>query len=156
MGSVTIRPYVARDRAAVLDLAPRLAEGVAAWRDPEAVAAQVVDWVRTSLDEHDTDGHLMLVAMAESDDELVGFASAVRRHHWSGSQDAYIGELVVGSGSEGLGVGRRLVEAVTQWAHDEGLSAVTLETGAANARARGFYAALGFAEEDVRLALPLT
>lgn len=154
MGSVTIRPYDAHDRDAVLRLAPRLAEGVAAWRDAGAVAGGVVGWVRSSLDEHDADGHLVLVA--EDVDQLLGFVCAVRRRHWTGSQDAYIGELVIAPGSEGLGIGRRLVESVTQWARDEGLSAVTLETGSANVRARGFYSALGFAEEDVRLALPLT
>lgn len=102
MGSATIRPYVAGDRAGVLHLAPRLAEGVAAWRDPADVAEQVV-----------------------------------------------------AEGQERRGIGRLLVEAVVAWADADGLSTVTLETGAANAPARRFYAGLGFAEEDVRLALPL-
>jgi len=33
--SIVIRPYREEDRDAVLALAPRLTEGVAAWRDPE-------------------------------------------------------------------------------------------------------------------------
>jgi ribosomal protein S18 acetylase RimI-like enzyme len=36
-----------------------------------------------------------------------------------------------------------------------GIAAITLETGAANEPARAFYAALGFAEESVRLTLRL-
>jgi GNAT superfamily N-acetyltransferase len=48
-------------------------------------------------------------------------------------------------------VGRSLVAAAEAWARERGLSRITLETGAANSAARAFYAALGFAEEDVRL-----
>jgi GNAT superfamily N-acetyltransferase len=41
--------------------------------------------------------------------------------------------------------------AAEEWARRQGLACVTLHTGAANARARTFYAALGYEEEDVRL-----
>jgi ribosomal protein S18 acetylase RimI-like enzyme len=40
---------------------------------------------------------------------------------------------------------------VRAWAAQRDVGAITLETGAANTRARIFYAALGFVEEDVRL-----
>jgi ribosomal protein S18 acetylase RimI-like enzyme len=144
-----VRPYASSDREGVLALAPRLTEGVAAWRDPEAVLDAVVGWVRDSIDTGGDPDHLVLVA--EIDGRVAGFVTAVERRHWSGSADAYIGELVVDAAAEGQGIGRTLVDAVRQWAKARGLGAVTLETGAANARARGFYAAIGFAEEDVRL-----
>jgi hypothetical protein len=38
---------------------------------------------------------------------------------------------------------------------DHGLRNLTLHTGAFNAGARAFYAALGFAEEEVRLTRPI-
>jgi hypothetical protein len=41
------------------------------------------------------------------------------------------------------------------WARDRGLVNLTLHTGVYNTTARAFYAALGFAEEEVRLTLPL-
>lgn len=53
------------------------------------------------------------------------------------------------------GIGRVLVATAREWAQQHGPGAVTLQTGAANATARAFYAALGFAEEEVRLTLPL-
>ncbi|MFI9589442.1 GNAT family N-acetyltransferase [Nonomuraea sp. NPDC052265] len=49
------------------------------------------------------------------------------------------------------GLGRRLMAAAEEWARDQGLRHVTLETGAANTTARRFYAALGYTEEGVRL-----
>ncbi|MFD0884420.1 GNAT family N-acetyltransferase [Streptosporangium algeriense] len=99
--SFTVRPYLPEDRDAVLALAPRLAEGVAAWRD------------------------------------------------------AYVGELVVSSEAERTGVGSALMAAAESWARAHGLCRMTLETGAANLRARAFYRSLGFADEDVRLSKPI-
>jgi RimJ/RimL family protein N-acetyltransferase len=43
------------------------------------------------------------------------------------------------------------VAAAGEWARREGLPRLTLETGAGNAAARRFYAALGYVEEGVRL-----
>jgi ribosomal protein S18 acetylase RimI-like enzyme len=144
-----VRPYSSFDRESVLALAPRLTEGVAGWRDPDAVLDAVVGWVRESIETAGDPDHLVLVA--EVDGHAVGFVTAVESRHWSGSADAYIGELVVDSAVEGQDIGRALVDAVREWAKVRGLGAVTLETGAANVRARGFYAAIGFAEEGVRL-----
>jgi ribosomal protein S18 acetylase RimI-like enzyme len=81
----------------------------------------------------------------------VGFAAAQLERHFAGPLDAYLGELVVHRDAEGRGAGRKLVAAVEHWARAAGARFVTLETGAANTRARGFYAALGYAEEQVRL-----
>lgn len=75
--------------------------------------------------------------------------------HRSGALDVYVGELVVDRTAEGNGVGRALVDAVRDWAGRRGIAAITLETGAANEPARAFYAALGFAEESVRVTLRL-
>jgi GNAT superfamily N-acetyltransferase len=41
--------------------------------------------------------------------------------------------------------------AAEEWARRQGLACLSLDTGAANARARAFYAALGYEEEDVKL-----
>ena len=89
--------------------------------------------------------------VADLDGAVVGFVSVSVKQHWAGDRDAYIGELVVDATHEGQGVGRALVGAAVRWAQERGLSRITLETGAANRRARQFYATLGFEEEDIRL-----
>ncbi|MGH3456071.1 MAG: GNAT family N-acetyltransferase [Nocardioidaceae bacterium] len=149
-----IRPYAPPDRDAVLALAPRLTQGVAPWRDPDAVHAAALEWVRGSIDAPSADGDQLLL-VAERDERIVGFVDAAERRHWSGALDVYVGELVVERTAEGRGVGRGLVDAVRDWAGRRGIAVITLETGAANEPARAFYAALGFAEESVRLTLRL-
>ncbi|WP_344860392.1 GNAT family N-acetyltransferase [Planomonospora alba] len=150
---VVIRPYRDEDREAVVALAPRLTEGVAAWRDAGAVADAVRGWVTGSLENAGGDGHGVLVAVREG--LIGGFVTVATRRHFTGQVDAYIGELAVSTEAEGTGVGRALVGAAESWARERGLARVTLETGAANVRARGFYRALGYAEEEVRLSKPV-
>lgn len=145
--SLIVRPFQQSDRAAVLRLAPRLTEGVATWRDQDSVRRAVVEWVESSTRE----GARPLVLVAEYGEQIVGFASASTRKHWSGDLDGYLGELVVDTAAEGRGVGRALVRAVEEWAVASGLGRLTLDTGAANRPARAFYDRLGFVEEDVRL-----
>jgi ribosomal protein S18 acetylase RimI-like enzyme len=146
---IEVRLYEKRDREAVLALAPRLVEGVAPWRPAEAVRPAVVGWVVEALARSTEPGRFVYVA--EVDGEVVGFLSGEERAHWSGELDLYVGELVVAPESEGKGVGRSLMAAVTEYAKQHGIHRITMETGAANEAARAFYQRLGFAPEDVRL-----
>ncbi|GGT15106.1 GNAT family N-acetyltransferase [Nonomuraea spiralis] len=82
---------------------------------------------------------------------IVGVVSVDRQRHFTGDEDAYVGELAVDPREVRGGVGRRLMAAAEDWARGQGLRHVTLETGAANTTARRFYAALGYTEEGVRL-----
>ncbi|MEV8637251.1 GNAT family N-acetyltransferase [Streptosporangium sp. NPDC051023] len=110
-------------------------------------------WVTDSLDQGD-DGHAVFVAVR--DGRVTGFVTVTTRRHFTGHVDACIGELVVSAEVERMGVGRALVDAAESWARDCGLRRITLETGAANARARSFYQALGYVEEEVRLSKPVS
>ena len=128
-------------------MAERLQEGVAPWRDPGEVRRAVIGWVRESLaDLSDPDNGAFV---AERNDEVVGFVCVSERSHFSGEVDTYIGELVVSKVAEGGGVGRALVGAAEDWGRARGRKRVVVDTGAANTPARGFYAALGFEEEDI-------
>jgi GNAT superfamily N-acetyltransferase len=49
------------------------------------------------------------------------------------------------------GVGSQLLEAAEGWASAQGHRCLTLSTGAARRRARTFYEAKGYREEDVKL-----
>jgi ribosomal protein S18 acetylase RimI-like enzyme len=144
-----VRRYVDTDRDAVMALAPRLAEGVAPWRSPDRVRPAVTRWVEDALAHAGAPGRFVYVA--EASGQVVGFVAGEERTHWTGETDIYVGELVVDLECERMGVGRALVAAVVEHAARVGVERITLETGAANAQARRFYAGLGFAEEDVRL-----
>lgn len=150
--AVRARRYEERDRAAVLALAPRLAEGVAAWRDPAAVDTAVQGWVHGSLAAAESSDSAVFVAEDRAaSGHVLGFVTVGERTHFSGAVDGYVGELVVAPDHERRGAGRALMTAAENWARDRGLRHLTLETGAANHPARCFYAALGYQEEDVRL-----
>ncbi|MGA8247126.1 MAG: GNAT family N-acetyltransferase [Nocardioides sp.] len=145
--AILVRPCAEGDTAAVTGLADRLAVGVAEWRDPEAVLHAVRTWVAESA----APGFEGAAFVAEDGGEVVGFASVSTVEHFAGEVDAYVGELVVAAPVEGAGVGGRLLEAAEAWARERGFRCLTLTTGAANARARAFYAARGFRDEDVKL-----
>jgi GNAT superfamily N-acetyltransferase len=137
------------DREAALGLAPRLTIGVAPWRDPDAVLDAVRAWVRDAI-ASTGEGQAVFVAEDRSG-RLVGLVGVGQCTHFSGAMDGYVGELIVSADHEGQGAGRALMAAAEQWAIERGLTRMTLETGAANAGARAFYARLGYVEEEVRL-----
>jgi ribosomal protein S18 acetylase RimI-like enzyme len=151
--AILVRPVDAGDREQVLTLAPRLAEGVAPWRDADAVLLAARDWLTGSVGLDDPQRGAMYVAVDLASEQVVGAISVSRSRHFSGEDDAYIGELAVAKQAARAGVGRQLVAAASAWARERGLRCLTLHTGAANASARAFYEALGFRDEDVRLTL---
>jgi L-amino acid N-acyltransferase len=149
-----IRSATESDRAAVLELAPRLREGVAPWRPDAGVSAAVRGWVEGSLGAMSDGDQAVLVA--ELDGLLVGFVTLSSVRHWSGELDAWIGELVVHPDAEGRGMGTSLVEAVIERAREDGHARISVSTGATNSRARRLYAKLGFEDEDVTLSRGLS
>jgi GNAT superfamily N-acetyltransferase len=154
LDAVRVRPFEAGDREAVLALSHRLVIGVAAWRDPGLVAEAARGWVEGSLGAAGQPGHGVFVAVAGAPGgpgEVVGFVSVGQQKHFTGQVDGYVGELVTAEAMEGQGVARALMSAAEDWARQRGLAHLTLETGAANGRARQFYEHLGYVEEEVKL-----
>ena len=142
-----IRVARSSDSDVLVEMAERLREGVAPWRNPQEVRRAVIGWVRESLANlADPDNGAFV---AERNGEVVGFVCASERSHFAGEVDTYIGELVVAKKAEGVGIGRALVEAAEDWGRSRGRKRVVVDTGAANAPARQFYAALGYEEEDI-------
>ncbi len=82
---------------------------------------------------------------------LLGFVTIARNTNFTGELQSYIGELAVREEAEGLGVGKALLSAAEEWAREHRFGLVVLDTGAANTRARVFYARCGYSEESVRL-----
>jgi ribosomal protein S18 acetylase RimI-like enzyme len=148
-----IRPVRDADHPALLELSPRLTIGAAPWRDPAGFAAAARGWIESSLASAHDDGHAVLVALL--DGRVAGLVSLVKRRHFTGEMDAYVGELVIGSAFEGRGAARALMTAAERWAAERGLSRITLETGVHNHRARRFYERAGFDEEEIRFSKAL-
>ena len=146
---IVIRPAADADTEAIFALAPRLAEGVAPWRDQAAARAAGRRWLADSLAAAAAgDGTVLVAADA---DAIAGVISVRPSRHFTGERDGYIGELVVAGHAARRGIGRALITAAEAWARDHGLENLTLHTGIFNTEARAFYASLGFAEEEVRL-----
>jgi ribosomal protein S18 acetylase RimI-like enzyme len=146
---IRTRPYNPDDRAFVFSLARRLTIGMPDWRDRAQCLAAVEEWIQGSIGQH---GPETMVFIAEDEHgERLGFATVTHETHFTGERQAYIGELATGEAAEGRGVGRALAEACEQWAREQGYRIISLATGAANERARGFYRHLGYQDEDVRL-----
>lgn len=152
MRQVKVRPATEADHAAIRVLGARLTEGAAPWRPAEGFASAATGWVDSALSDQDDDHP---VWVAEVDGVVVGVAAASVQRHFSGQSDCYLGELVVDAAVEGRGIGRALMQRVEHWGRTRGAATVTLDTGAANQRARAFYAALGYLEEQVQLTKPI-
>ncbi|MGZ4434394.1 MAG: N-acetyltransferase family protein, partial [Trebonia sp.] len=146
---MSIRPASDADKEAIFALSPRLAGGVAPWRDQDEARAAGRRWLADSLAAAAAGDGTVLVAA--DGDAIAGVISVRPSRHFTGERDAYIGELAVAERAARRGVGSALVEAAEGWAREQGLVNLTLLTGAFNTGARAFYAALGFAEEEVRL-----
>jgi GNAT superfamily N-acetyltransferase len=146
---IRVRPACGDDRAGILDLSSRLAEGVAPWRDQAEALLAGRRWLEDSLDAARTEVGVVLVVADE--EGIAGVISVRPSTHFTGERDGYIGELVVAHRAARRGIGRALVAAADGWARDQGLRNLTLHTGAFNTGARDFYADLGFTEEEVRL-----
>ncbi len=146
---IRVRPYEPADRMFVLSLVPRLSVGVAPWRDSDKMAAVMGRFINEDLA---TIGERAAVLVSEdADGRLLGFVTVGHNINFTGKEQAYVGELAVAESAEGRGIGKALMAAAETWAGEHSYGLVVLETGAANARARSFYAALGYREESVKL-----
>ena len=146
---IQVRPYVPDDREFVLSLAPRLAIGIPPWRDTQKMIATAHDWITGSIEQH---GKKTMVFVAEHEQgERLGFATVSHSTHFTGEDQAYIGELATSEEAENQGAGKALAEACEQWGREQGYRILSLATVAANERALGFYRHIGYRDEDVTL-----
>jgi ribosomal protein S18 acetylase RimI-like enzyme len=123
---MSIRPASDADKEAIFALAPRLAGGVAPWRDQDEARAAGRRWLADSLAAAAAGDGTVLVAA--DGDAIAGVISVRPSRHFTGERDAYIGELAVAERAARRGVGSALVEAAEGWAREQGLVNLTLLT----------------------------
>lgn len=131
-----------------MQLAPRLTEGIASWRNPAVMLRSIQAAIRTSIDGFRAPGRAVFVATAGK--EIAGLVTVTERIDFVGQREAYVGWLAVQAGMERRGIATTLMTAAENWAVGRGLACITLETGAANHAARSLYSSLGYEEEDIR------
>lgn len=144
-----VRTAALADRDFLSELASRLTFGIAPWRDPAAMLATMRGYLLSDLERIGPDS-TVLVAEAP-DGTPSGAATIARNTNFTGETQAYFGELAVTAAAEGQLAASALLAAAEDWARKQGFGLVVLDTGAANVRARAFYARHGYAEESVRL-----
>ena len=92
------------------------------------------------------------VLLASSRDEPLGFVHLeTTPEFFTGEPQGYVANLAVEETGEGKGVGKALMEAAEAWTRAQGMRHLTLYVFAGNARARTFYARLGFEEDSLKL-----
>jgi ribosomal protein S18 acetylase RimI-like enzyme len=151
-----VRPARPSDRAFILGITPRLAQGfeLPPWR----TAREVVQAESAALEKAlrpGTERAVLLVA-EDAEGEPGGYVYVNAETDYFGRTHAHIGILAVSSSAEGRGAGRALVDAAEEWARFEGLELITLTVYANNQRARTVYERLGYAPETLHYVKPLT
>jgi len=116
---MSIRPASDADKEAIFALAPRLAAGVAPWRDQAVARDAGRRWLADSLAAAAAgDG---TVFVAADGDAIAGVISVRPSRHFTGERDGYIGELAVAERAARRGIGSALIEAAEGWAREHGL-----------------------------------
>lgn len=153
--SVRIRPATSRDREWILPLAPRLHDfGPPPLRPREVMDRAVVASIDGALTGA-TAGAEVLVAEGPGGEPLGFIHLHGARDFFTGEEHGHVSDIVVRAEAEGRGVGQALMAAAETWARGRGYRLLSLHVFEANARARAFYARLGYQADIRKLIKPL-
>jgi GNAT superfamily N-acetyltransferase len=85
-----------------------------------------------------------VVVVAEMDGQIVGWIHGAEQHNLVSEGIAEICGLVVANGIRTTGVGRRLVQAVEEWASRRGLVQVSVRSNVLRTESHPFYEKVGY------------
>jgi ribosomal-protein-alanine N-acetyltransferase len=135
--NVKIRPMTAADLARVMEIAASLPEAPQ-W--PEATYLK-------ALNPESTPRRIALVAVAPRSENILGFIAASLV-----PPQAELESIAVAAGSQRLGLGRLLFEALVDELRAAGVLEIALEVRASNYPAAAFYRSAGFGQAGLRRA----
>ena len=126
-----VRKATRDDAARVADLSGTLGYPVSA----EAMAERLERVLRL---------HTHRVFVAEISGEIVGWIHGAEQEMLELGRRCEILGLVVAAGQRGLGTGRRLVEAIEQWARGRGLAHIFVRSNVIRPESHPFYERIGY------------
>jgi GNAT superfamily N-acetyltransferase len=149
--AVRVRPASAADRDWILALAPRLHDfGPPPYRERGVMDRAVVTSIGEALGATKPD-----TAVLVAEDSAGGRLGFVHLHgardFFTGEAHGHVSDIVVAPEAEGRGVGQALMAAAEDWARALGYRLLSLHVFDGNARARAFYARLGYRPDIVKL-----
>jgi len=147
---LVIRTADKKDHPFIFELSPYLSEvAQLAWHSDDVMKKMQDDYIAEMLAET---SQANATFIAEMNDVALGFVH-VRTHKdsISGETCGTIPLLAVLPKSQGLGVGKTLVEYAEQWAKGLGCRLLHLEVFANNKKADSFYQHIGFKPETVHM-----
>ena len=150
VGELSVRPATAADESAALDLIEELFEppGI---KPGDYSRARAQTGFQRYVEDKSGD-----VLLAEADGALVGLASVyVDIPSIRFGTRCWLQDLVVTSAQRSTGVGRRLLEAATDWARERGCTHLELDSGNARKDAHRFYLAQGMERQSLVFHLPI-
>jgi len=146
MTLLSIRPGERGDQAAILALAERLAAFGPTTRPAQEIATRERRALADAL-ARPSPGSALLVAH-QRDRGLVGvLLLETRRDYFTDQAHGHVAILAVAREAEGQGVGQALLDEADEWGRRRGFRRLTLAVFADNARAKEFYARLGWRTE---------
>ncbi|NMP17707.1 GNAT family N-acetyltransferase [Thalassotalea sp. Y01] len=151
---VVIREAQEMDHPFIFALSPYLAEvAQLEWHTNDAIQKMQDDYISEMLAETSKPS---ITLIAESNNVPLGFIH-VRTHNDSISDETCgtIPLLAVSPKSQGLGLGKLLIEHAEKWAKNLGCRLLHLEVFANNEKAEGFYQNMGFKPETVHMIKPI-
>lgn len=151
---VVIRDAKESDRSFIFELSPCLAEvAQLEWHSDDVIQKMQDDYISAILAETSEPN---VTFIAEINNVSMGFIH-VRTHEdsISGETSGTIPLLAVSPKSQGLGLGKLLIEHGEQWAKNLGCRLLHLEVFANNKKADGFYQHIGFKPETVHMIKPI-
>ena len=151
---VVIREALQSDHAYIFELSPYLAQvAQLTWHSDEVMQTMQDNYIAEMLAKTAQENSTFI---AQANDKPVGFIH-VRTHKdsISGETCGTIPLLAVSPDSQGLGVGKLLIEHAEAWAKNLDCRLLHLEIFANNTKANRFYQNLGFQAETVHMIKPI-
>jgi len=146
---IRIRPMNETDHDFIIGLAERFNNFPLKWRDREQMRQAHIRLSKESLKNVGKDADLFI---AEQGDNRLGYIHIEKsQDFFTKEEQAFILSLAVTKESEGLGVGRLLMQKAEEWAQERGIRLLSLNVFALNEKALRLYRKMGYDIDSMRM-----